>query len=115
MSHDHAHPQGSNDANTRRLRLTLALVVVYMHVEVVGGLLADSLALIADDGHMLSDAGALPLTLFTLRVARRSPASHAAAKLLIISSGDPRCARQRRDEAREPDVHRLTPTLILRG
>ena len=42
-----------------------------MGVEVVGGLLADSLALIADAGHMFSDAGALGLTLFAMRFARR--------------------------------------------
>ena len=51
--------------------MTLALVLVYMGVEVVGGLLADSLALLADAGHMLSDAGALALTLFAMRFARR--------------------------------------------
>jgi cobalt-zinc-cadmium efflux system protein len=51
--------------------MTLALVLVYMAVEVIGGLLAHSLALIADAGHMLSDAGALGLTLFAMRFARR--------------------------------------------
>lgn len=51
--------------------MTLGLVVIYMGVEIVGGLLADSLALIADAGHMLSDAGALALTLFAMRFARR--------------------------------------------
>jgi cobalt-zinc-cadmium efflux system protein len=42
-----------------------------MGIEVVGGLLAGSLALLADAGHMLSDAGALALTLFAMKVARR--------------------------------------------
>ncbi len=51
--------------------MTLALVLLYMGVEVVGGLLADSLALIADAGHMFSDAGALGLTLLAMRFARR--------------------------------------------
>jgi cobalt-zinc-cadmium efflux system protein len=51
--------------------MTLALVVIYMGVEVAGGLVADSLALLADAGHMLSDAGALALTLFAMRFARR--------------------------------------------
>jgi cobalt-zinc-cadmium efflux system protein len=51
--------------------MTLALVLVYMGVEVVGGLLAGSLALIADAGHMFSDAGALGLTLFAMWFARR--------------------------------------------
>jgi cobalt-zinc-cadmium efflux system protein len=46
-------------------------VLLYMGIEVVGGLLAGSLALLADAGHMLSDAGALALTLFAMKVARR--------------------------------------------
>jgi cobalt-zinc-cadmium efflux system protein len=71
MAHDHHHSQGAEGANTRRLSLTLALVLVYMGAEIVGGLLADSLALLADAGHMLSDAGALSLTLFAMRFARR--------------------------------------------
>jgi cobalt-zinc-cadmium efflux system protein len=71
MSHDHQHKHGSEGSNARRLGMTLSLVVVYMVVEVVGGLFADSLALIADAGHMLSDASALGLTLFAMRFARR--------------------------------------------
>jgi cobalt-zinc-cadmium efflux system protein len=71
MAHDHQHDHGTHTANTRRLSMTLALVVIYMGVEIVGGLVADSLALLADAGHMLSDAGALALTLFAMRFARR--------------------------------------------
>jgi cobalt-zinc-cadmium efflux system protein len=71
MAHDHQHDHGSHTANTRRLSMTLALVVIYMGVEIIGGLVADSLALLADAGHMLSDAGALVLTLFAMRFARR--------------------------------------------
>src|SRR4029453_8600514 len=75
MAHDHQHSDGGAEgANSRRLSLTLALVVVYMGAEIVGGLVANSLALLADAGHMLSDAGALGLTLFAMRFARR-PAS----------------------------------------
>jgi Co/Zn/Cd efflux system component len=47
MSHGHQHKHGSEGTNARRLWMTLSLVVVYMVVEVVGGLFADSLALIA--------------------------------------------------------------------
>ncbi|MCU0242709.1 MAG: cation diffusion facilitator family transporter [Vicinamibacteria bacterium] len=64
----HAHP-----ATAARLELTLALVLLYMGAEVVGGLLSGSLALLADAGHMLSDAGALGLALFALHMARRPP------------------------------------------
>src|SRR5258707_4122252 len=65
-AHDHA-PTG--DAG--RLGLALAITVVFMAVEVVGGLIAGSLALIADAGHMLVDAAALALALLALRASRR--------------------------------------------
>jgi hypothetical protein len=44
-----------------RLTIVLALVTLYMIAEVIGGLLTNSLALLADAGHMLSDAAALAL------------------------------------------------------
>ena len=66
QAHDHA-PSG--DAG--RLGLALAITVVFMAVEVVGGLIAGSLALIADAGHMLVDAAALALALLALRASRR--------------------------------------------
>ena len=69
--HSHSHPQGHGSGNQRRLALVLVLVVLYMVAEVVGGLLTNSLALLADAGHMLSDAGALALALFALWMARR--------------------------------------------
>jgi cobalt-zinc-cadmium efflux system protein len=71
--HGHCHHHGGSDRNRRRLTLTLGLVVLYMVAEVVGGLLSGSLALLADAGHMLSDAGALGLSLFALWIARRPP------------------------------------------
>lgn len=67
MSHSHDHRSG----NIRRLSITLALVVLYMAAEIVGGILTNSLALLADAGHMLSDAGSLGLALFALWIARR--------------------------------------------
>ena len=48
----------------RRLKAALALTLVFMGAEVAGGLLSRSLALLADAGHMASDAGALALSLF---------------------------------------------------
>jgi cobalt-zinc-cadmium efflux system protein len=74
MSHDHGHPaEGRPDRETSRLKWTLGLVVAYMAAEVVGGLVADSLALLADAGHMLSDAGSLSLALFAKWIAQRPP------------------------------------------
>jgi cobalt-zinc-cadmium efflux system protein len=54
----------------------LALAVGYMIAEVVGGLMTNSLALLADAGHMLSDAAALGLSLFALSIAERPPKAH---------------------------------------
>lgn len=56
-------------ALTRALWLTLA----YLIVEIVGGFLTHSLALLADAGHMLTDVGGLALALIAIRYARRSP------------------------------------------
>ena len=62
-------------ANRRRLSLTLGIMAVYMAAEVVGGLITNSLALLADAGHMLTDVAALGLSLFALRMAARTPTS----------------------------------------
>ncbi|HET6574277.1 MAG TPA: cation diffusion facilitator family transporter [Fimbriiglobus sp.] len=71
MSHDHGHHRRT--VNRRRLALTLVLAAGYTVAEVVGGLLTNSLALLADAGHMLSDVAALGLSLFAVRVATRPP------------------------------------------
>jgi len=55
----------------RNLKITLAIVLVIMAVEVVGGIFSSSLALLSDAGHMLVDALALGLSLFAMTVARR--------------------------------------------
>jgi cobalt-zinc-cadmium efflux system protein len=54
-----------------RLRWVLALTGTFMLVEAVGGWLAGSLALLADAGHMLTDVGALALSLLTAWIAQR--------------------------------------------
>ena len=66
--HSHAH---AGARNRRRLTITLALAAVYLVAEVVGGLMANSLALLADAGHMLSDVGALALSLFAIWIAQK--------------------------------------------
>jgi cobalt-zinc-cadmium efflux system protein len=67
--HDHHHPSGT--ADRRWLLAALAVVVAFMAAEVVTGLLAHSLALIADAGHMLTDAAALLLAVAASRLAQR--------------------------------------------
>jgi cobalt-zinc-cadmium efflux system protein len=70
--HDHAHTV-SSDADRRWLSIALAIVLGFMAVEVVAGVLADSLALLSDAAHMLTDAGALALALVAARLAARPP------------------------------------------
>jgi cobalt-zinc-cadmium efflux system protein len=69
----HPHPLGA-DANRRRLRLALGLIVAFMAVEVTAGVIASSLALLSDAGHMLSDAGAIGFSLLALRLAAKPAA-----------------------------------------
>jgi cobalt-zinc-cadmium efflux system protein len=61
----HAHPAGHNtDQNILRLGIVLAITALYMLIEFFGGLWVNSLALLADAGHMLTDVGAIGLALF---------------------------------------------------
>jgi len=85
--HDHAgHRHGvgghthsvSADADGRYLTIALLLIVGFMAFEVVVGIVAHSLALLSDAAHMLTDAGALALSLVVLRYVRR-PGSRSSA------------------------------------
>jgi cobalt-zinc-cadmium efflux system protein len=67
--HDHEH--GTGEGNWRALALVLALTAGFTVVEIVGGLLTGSLALLADAGHMLSDNLSLGLALFAAWLAQR--------------------------------------------
>jgi len=68
MAHDHARTAGSNRA---RIAVALAIVVVVLAAEVVGALLSGSLALLADAGHMSSDAIGLVVALIATLIAAR--------------------------------------------
>jgi cobalt-zinc-cadmium efflux system protein len=67
----HHHEEHLNRVSTRPLKITLALVLVIMVAEIVGGFLSNSLALLSDAGHMLTDALALGLSMFAMNLARR--------------------------------------------
>ena len=70
--HDHAHGYDLDRSGAKRaLKLVLALTTVFLVAEVVGGLIADSLALLADAGHMLSDTLSLGVALFAAWLAGR--------------------------------------------
>jgi len=69
----HGRHRHGQEASRRRLAWVLALTASFMVVELIGGWLANSLALMADAGHMLSDVAALGLSLFALTIAQRPP------------------------------------------
>ena len=75
MSHSHAgHSHGvSADADRGKLRIALALILGFMAAEVVTGILANSLALLSDAAHMLTDAAAIALSLLAIRLSKRPP------------------------------------------
>jgi cobalt-zinc-cadmium efflux system protein len=63
----------STAADARRLRLALAFLLAFMAAEVIAGVIARSLALLSDAGHMLADAGALALALLAMHLAVSPP------------------------------------------
>ena len=65
MAHDH------QDQDERRLGLAFVLIATFTVVEAVGGWMANSLALLADAGHMFLDASALGLSWYAMRLSRR--------------------------------------------
>ena len=69
--HHHHGPVGARPADERALRLALILIGVFMAGEFAAGLLASSLALLADAAHMLGDVAALGVSLVAARLVRR--------------------------------------------
>ncbi len=74
-SHSHSHQHAAQDANAKRLLWAFAITAIFMVAEVVGGLISGSLALLADAGHMLTDAAALLVALIAVQFARHPPNS----------------------------------------
>lgn len=71
-SHNHSHSHShAHETSKQRLLVVLTITAVFMVVELIGGILSNSLALIADSAHMLTDVGALGLSLFVLWFSRR--------------------------------------------
>jgi cobalt-zinc-cadmium efflux system protein len=78
MGHDHGHAHGhghghvhGRGADRSALKTALILILAFMVVELVAGVLASSMALLADAGHMLTDAAALAISLTAARLAER--------------------------------------------
>ena len=61
----------ASTAGRNKRQLTIAFTTLYLVIEVIGGLLTGSLALLADAAHMLTDVGGLGLALFAIRFAER--------------------------------------------
>lgn len=70
--HDHAgHHHHGSSANERSIAWAFAILFVFMVVEVVGGIVSGSLALLADAGHMVSDVAALGMSWLAIHVGKR--------------------------------------------
>ncbi len=69
--HEHGHHHHHHHGNERRVLVALLLTGGFMLAEVAGGVVSGSLALLADAGHMLTDAAALALSLAAFRASRR--------------------------------------------
>lgn len=80
--HDHGHAHGAPATGTAaaayrgRLRVALSITLTVMVVEIVGGLMADSLALVADAAHMATDAVGLGMALLAIHFANRPPSGN---------------------------------------
>ncbi|WP_413616194.1 cation diffusion facilitator family transporter [Halomonas cupida] len=70
--HDHSHVPAVTSTNERKVLISFCLIFTFMIVEAVGGILSGSLALLADAGHMLTDATALALAYAAFRFGRRA-------------------------------------------
>jgi cobalt-zinc-cadmium efflux system protein len=71
--HGHSHAHATNQNNLRRVMIALVLTGAFMVVEIVGGIISGSLALLADAGHMLTDTMALALAAMAFHVSKRPP------------------------------------------
>ena len=72
--HDHSHGNGHHhhNANKKALAISFSLIFAFMIIEVIGGIWTNSLALLSDAGHMLSDAAALGLSLFAFKFSEKA-------------------------------------------
>ena len=68
---DDGHNHGAGVTDERRIAIAFFIILVFMIVEAIGGILAGSLALLADAGHMVSDTAALGMSWAAIRVGRR--------------------------------------------
>ena len=102
MGHGHAHaPTTAAAGQRRRLAVVLGLTLAVLVAEAVGAALTGSLALLADAGHMATDAAGIALALGAVTLAQR-PATR-TAHLRLAAAGDPGRGGQR------APAHRASP------
>ncbi|CAN5324688.1 CDF family zinc transporter CzcD [soil metagenome] len=70
-THSHGHSHGA-DSSERALTLALALTGAFLLVELIGGVITQSLALISDAAHMFTDTAALAIALVAIRIGRKA-------------------------------------------
>jgi cobalt-zinc-cadmium efflux system protein len=80
MAHDRSHDDGRDDtsvagANTGRLTTVFVLSLAILAIEVIGAFATNSLALLADAGHVLTDVAGIGMTLLAIRFAQRPATS----------------------------------------
>jgi len=89
-NHHSIHP---SSVTTRPLKLALAIVLTIVLLELVGGVISNSLALLGDAGHMFIDALALGLALFAITIANKPATAtrtygyHRAEILAALTNG----------------------------
>lgn len=71
MGHDHGHDH-THGANKKVLLISFLIITTYMIVEAIGGFLTNSLALLADAGHMLSDSISLAIALIAFKLGEKA-------------------------------------------
>ncbi|MED4531619.1 cation diffusion facilitator family transporter [Metabacillus fastidiosus] len=69
MGHDHNH---THSANKKVLLISFIIITGYMIIEAIGGFITNSLALLSDAGHMLSDSISLMIALIAFKLAEKS-------------------------------------------
>ncbi|HAB72642.1 MAG TPA: hypothetical protein DCE46_00470, partial [Pantoea sp.] len=84
MAHNHAHSAPAG--NRKRLAAAFAVTAIFMLAEAVGGWISGSLALLADAGHMLTDAAALLMALLAVQFAQRKPNARHTFGLLRLTT-----------------------------
>ena len=84
MAHNHSH--GASAGNRKRLAAAFTVTALFMLAEATGGWISGSLALLADAGHMLTDAAALLMALLAVQFAQRKPNARHTFGLLRLTT-----------------------------